>query len=59
MKKVRYDVKTSRSRGRTVSTKIARHLFIYSFSKVWRGGKKKKHLCVARGLGEVTAEIRV
>lgn len=23
------------------------------------GFKKKKHLCVARGLGEVTAEIRV
>lgn len=31
-------------------------LDIYLFSKVWRE-KKKQQMCVARGLGEVTAEI--
>lgn len=58
---MRKDVKPSSTQGRTVSPKTAsRHLFIYSFAKFREGGgKKRKHLCVARGLGEVTAKTGV
>lgn len=46
MKKMRYDVQTSRLQGRSLPTKIARRLFIYSFiqqslERKKRGEKKK------------------
>lgn len=59
-KKRRYDIKTSRLQGRTVSTKTADiYLFIHLAKFGEEQKKKKKKLGVARGLGEVAAEIRI